>query len=200
MHYIFPIFSSDTTEETILEEEEPTGKIREGRSSFNAPGQGRDTSKFIYKDGGRGRSDFNRIVGNGTSISSYSLLPGSPRFGQSPGEIPYNQTSRPKIGGRNKTRSKSKSNKLRRRPFKPSGILDLWTEDAATISPKVDDDKGDAADSEATTEAPKTAEDHFFSSYGGDIEYFFPLISFGIPFDGEITFLGFHGFKGLFPY
>lgn len=42
--------------------------------------------------------------------------------------------------------------------------------------------------------------DTFFAQYGGDIEYFFPLISFGIPFDGEITFLGFHGFKGLFPY
>jgi len=42
--------------------------------------------------------------------------------------------------------------------------------------------------------------DTFFAQYGGDIEYFFPLISFGIPFDGEITFLGFHGFKGIFPY
>ncbi|CAG7826272.1 unnamed protein product [Allacma fusca] len=40
----------------------------------------------------------------------------------------------------------------------------------------------------------------WFQSYGGDIEYFFPLIGFGIPFDGEITLLGFHGFKGLFPY
>ena len=47
--------------------------------------------------------------------------------------------------------------------------------------------------------ATKT-QDTFFSAYGGDIEYFIPLISFGIPFDGEITVLGFHGFKGLFPY
>lgn len=39
----------------------------------------------------------------------------------------------------------------------------------------------------------------FFTQYGGDIEYFFPLVGFGIPFDGEITFLGFHGFKGIFP-
>ena len=40
----------------------------------------------------------------------------------------------------------------------------------------------------------------FFTAYGGDFEYFFPVWGFGIPFDGEITFLGFHGFKGLFPY
>jgi len=42
--------------------------------------------------------------------------------------------------------------------------------------------------------------DRFFTQYGGDIEYFFPLIQFGIPFDGEITLLGFKGFKGLWPY
>ena len=59
---------------------------------------------------------------------------------------------------------------------------------------------GTAESETTTTEAPPTSDDNFFSSYGGDIEYFFPLISFGIPFDGEITFLGFHGFKGLFPY
>lgn len=47
---------------------------------------------------------------------------------------------------------------------------------------------------------PPKDEDIFFSQYGGDIEYFFPLLSFGIPFDGEITLLGFHGFRGIFPY
>ncbi len=47
---------------------------------------------------------------------------------------------------------------------------------------------------------PPKEEDIFFSQYGGDIEYFFPLLSFGIPFDGEITLLGFHGFRGIFPY
>ena len=51
-----------------------------------------------------------------------------------------------------------------------------------------------------TTTLSPFAEDHFFASYGGDIEYFFPLIGFAIPFDGEITFLGFHGFKGIFPF
>ena len=40
----------------------------------------------------------------------------------------------------------------------------------------------------------------WFAQYGGDFEYFFPVWGWGIPFDGEITFLGFHGFKGLFPY
>lgn len=50
------------------------------------------------------------------------------------------------------------------------------------------------------TDAPAPKEDIFFAQYGGDIEYFFPLISFGIPFDGEITLLGFHGFRGIFPY
>lgn len=48
--------------------------------------------------------------------------------------------------------------------------------------------------------AENKKEDIFFSQYGGDIEYFFPLLSFGIPFDGEITLLGFHGFRGIFPY
>ncbi|CAL8088260.1 unnamed protein product [Orchesella dallaii] len=52
----------------------------------------------------------------------------------------------------------------------------------------------------APIEVPEEKEDIFFTQYGGDIEYFFPLLSFGIPFDGEITLLGFHGFRGLFPY
>ncbi|CAG7729700.1 unnamed protein product, partial [Allacma fusca] len=43
-------------------------------------------------------------------------------------------------------------------------------------------------------------ENKFFAQFGGDIEYFIPLVGYGIPFDGEITVLGFHGFKGLFPY
>ncbi|XP_021947925.1 uncharacterized protein LOC110845759 [Folsomia candida] len=69
---------------------------------------------------------------------------------------------------------------------------------------------GDANATSTTTAPPAAAgkkekkviadADTFFTQYGGDIEYFFPLIAFGIPFDGEITFLGFHGFKGLFPY
>ncbi|CAG7821195.1 unnamed protein product, partial [Allacma fusca] len=49
-----------------------------------------------------------------------------------------------------------------------------------------------------TTAAPEP--DPYFASYGGDIEYFFPIISFTIPFDGEITLLGFHGFKGMALY
>ena len=48
---------------------------------------------------------------------------------------------------------------------------------------------------------PSIAEqDPNFASYGGDIEYVFPILTTTIPFDGEITVLGFHGFKGMFIY
>jgi hypothetical protein len=73
---------------------------------------------------------------------------------------------------------------------------DQSSNDTTSTSPSAD-----KSASKPPPEKKKIADaDTFFAQYGGDIEYFFPLISFGIPFDGEITFLGFHGFKGIFPY
>ena len=53
----------------------------------------------------------------------------------------------------------------------------------------------------STSGIPSISEqDPNFASYGGDIEYVFPILTTTIPFDGEITVLGFHGFKGMFIY
>ena len=134
-------------------------------------------------------------------ISSRSDSDQIERPDQTPSMRSYFNSFKP---GTSPARRGPSPNRRRRRRKKKTQSGSSSSTSTISRSDSSDADESSSTDSSVssttTAATPKASEDDsFFSSYGGDIEYFFPLLSFGIPFDGEITFLGFHGFKGIFP-
>ena len=204
---------SDPGNSTTLIEESQSGESRHGRGMMY-PEQ-RDLSPINYMSG-NGSYSYSASASTSRTSSAHRKPNNAPKRvssyvasrnrnraagSSSPRRTAYSYPNysyrrhsfRPRVSNvRHSPNSRSSSSKSKSKKKKDSTSLGHGDDDNSTTTESTDDD--------STTTAAPEPEDPFFTSYGGDIEYFFPLVSYGIPFDGEITFLGFHGFKGLFPY